>query len=189
MSVEAGWLPDPMEAHQVRYWDGARWTEHVSDGGTTAVDPLPSDAPPPPPPVAAPPPPPPPPAAAAPASTGGGGWKDKLKSAAQQAASQGKQMAEQAKTTMAEQQSKRTEQWANDPNTLWFGSSQGIGGAAMSKATYRITRDRVWIESGLLGTKSESVPLWSVKDLDVRQNLMQRGKDIGDVMLVLEDAS
>ena len=189
MSIDAGWLPDPTGTHQVRYWDGARWTEHVSDGGNTAVDPLPADAPPPPPPVAAPPPPPPPPAASAPAPTGGGGWKDKLKSAAQQAATQGKQVAEQAKSTMAEQQSKRTEQWANDPNTLWFGSSQGLGGAAMAKATYRITRDRVWIESGLLGTKSESVPLWSVKDLDVRQSLMQRGKDIGDVVLVLEDAS
>ena len=196
MSIEAGWLPDPLGAHQVRYWDGSRWTEHVSDGGTTAVDPLPADAPPPPPPVAAPPPPPPPPAPAAPveaaeASSSGnwGGWKSKLKSAAQQAATSGKQMAEQAKNTMAEQQSKRTEQWANDPNTLWFGSSQGIGGAAMAKATYRITRDRVWIESGLLGTKSESVPLWSVKDLDVRQSLMQRGKDIGDVVLVLEDVS
>jgi hypothetical protein len=188
MSIDAGWLPDPTGTHQVRYWDGARWTEQVSDGGNTAVAPFPADAPPPPPPVAAPPPPPPPPAAAAP-PTGGGGWKDKLKSAAQQAASQGKQMAEQAKSTMAEQQSKRTEQWANDPDTLWFGSSQGIGGAAMAKGTYRITRDRVWIESGLLGTKSESVPLWSVKDLDVRQSLMQRGKDIGDVVLVLEDAS
>ena len=180
-----------MGTHQVRYWDGARWTEHVSDGGATAVDPLPADAPPPPPVAAAPPPPPvgaaPPPAAEAPAATGRGGWKDKLKSAAQQAATSGKQMAEQAKTTVADQQSKRTEQWANDPNTVWFGSSQNLGG--VSKATYRITRDRVWIESGLLGTKSESVPLWSVKDLDVRQNLMQRGKDIGDVVLVLEDTS
>jgi len=189
MSIDAGWLPDPTGAHQVRYWDGATWTEHVSDGGTTAVDPLPADAPPPPPPVAAPPPPPPPPAASAPAATGGGGWKDKLKNAAQSAASQGKQMADQAKTQMADQQSKRTERWANDPDTVWFGSSQGLGGAAMSKASYRITRDRVWIESGLLGTKSESVPLWSVKDLDVRQNLMQRGKDVGDVVLILEDAS
>ena len=98
-------------------------------------------------------------------------------------------MAEQAKSTIGEQQAKRQEQWANDPNTVWFGSSQGLGGAAVSKASYRITKDRVWIESGLLGVKSESVPLWSVKDLDVRQNLMQRGKDIGDVVLVLEDAS
>jgi hypothetical protein len=98
-------------------------------------------------------------------------------------------MADQAKTQMADQQSKRTERWANDPDTVWFGSSQGLGGAAMSKASYRITRDRVWIESGMLGTKSESVPLWTVKDLDVRQNLMQRGKDIGDVVLILEDTS
>ena len=187
MSIDAGWLPDPTGTHQVRYWDGAQWTEHVSDGGTTAVDPLPADASPPPPPVAAPPPPPPPPAAEVPATTGRGGWKDKLKNAAQTAATQGKQMAEQAKTTMAEQQSKRTDQWANDPNTVWFGASQNLGG--VSKATYRITRDRVWIESGLLGTKSESVPLWSVKDVDVRQNLMQRGKDVGDVVLMLEDAS
>jgi hypothetical protein len=124
-----------------------------------------------------------------PGSTSGGSWKDKLKSAAQSAANSGKQMAEQAKTTMAEQQSKRAEQWANDPNTLWSGSSQGLGGAAMAKASYRVTKDRVWIESGLLGTKSESVPLWSVKDLDVRQSVLQRGKDIGDVVLVLEDAS
>ena len=177
MSVDAGWLPDPTGGHQVRYWDGAAWSEHVSDGGTTATDPLPAGAPPPP-----------PPAAESPvAPAGKGGWKDKLKSAAQQAATQGKQMAEQAKSTVAEQQSKRTEQWANDPNTVWFGASQNIGG--VSKATYRITRDRVWIESGLLGTKSESVPLWSVKDVDVRQNLVQRGKDVGDVVLVLEDAS
>jgi hypothetical protein len=188
VSVDAGWLPDPSGGHQVRYWDGAAWTEHVSDGGTTATDPLPADAPPPPPPVAAPAPPPPPPAAETPvAPAGKGGWKDKLKSAAQQAATQGKQMAEQAKSTVAEQQSKRTEQWANDPDTVWFGASQSLGG--VSKATYRITKDRVWIESGLLGTKSESVPLWSVKDVDVRQNLVQRGKDVGDVVLVLEDAS
>ena len=190
MSTEAGWLADPVGSHQMRYWDGSRWTEHVSDSGTAAVDALPADAPPPPPPEAvAPPPPPPPPAADAPGAPAKGGWKDKLKNAAQSAATQGKQMAEQAKSTIGEQQAKRQEQWANDPNTVWFGSSQGLGGAAVSKASYRITKDRVWIESGLLGVKSESVPLWSVKDLDVRQNLMQRGKDIGDVVLVLEDAS
>lgn len=57
----------------------------------------------------------------------------------------------------------------------------------MSKARYRITKDRVWIDSGLLGTRSESVPLWAVKDMDVRQAVWQVGKDIGDVALVLED--
>ena len=43
MSTDAGWLPDPIGAHQMRYWDGSRWTEHVSDGGTAAFDPLPAE--------------------------------------------------------------------------------------------------------------------------------------------------
>jgi len=57
----------------------------------------------------------------------------------------------------------------------------------VSKALYRVTRDRVWIDSGLLGVRSEQVPLWAVKDIDVRQSVLQRGKDIGDVVLHLED--
>ena len=44
------WLPDPTSRHQLRWWDGAQWTEHVSDDGETAID-QPGDAelPPPPP--------------------------------------------------------------------------------------------------------------------------------------------
>jgi hypothetical protein len=59
----------------------------------------------------------------------------------------------------------------------------------VSKARYRITKDRVWIESGLLGTRTESVPLWSIKDMDVRIAVWQQGKDVGDVVLNLEDPS
>jgi Protein of unknown function (DUF2510) len=36
-----GWFADPSERHMLRYWDGTRWTEHVSDGGTQAIDPMP----------------------------------------------------------------------------------------------------------------------------------------------------
>ncbi|MHB9002776.1 MAG: DUF2510 domain-containing protein [Coriobacteriia bacterium] len=36
----AGWLPDPTQRHELRYWDGAQWTEHVSGGGVTGTDPL-----------------------------------------------------------------------------------------------------------------------------------------------------
>jgi len=35
-----GWFADPSLSHQLRYWDGARWTESVSDAGTSSVDPV-----------------------------------------------------------------------------------------------------------------------------------------------------
>ena len=191
--ADAGWLPDPLTRHELRYWDGSAWTEHVSDQGATSVAPLLPSEPPPPPPAPATAPPPPPAGSTSAAGGGGGGgrgsWKDKLRSAAVQAADQGKKLGEQAKTAVGEQQDRRLEQLRNDPSTLWFGQSVDAASRAtgMSKATYRITKDRVWIDSGLLGTKSESVPLWAVRDIDIRQNVLQRGKDIGDVVLRLED--
>lgn len=36
----AAWHPDPSGKHELRYWDGSVWTEHVSDAGVTSVDPL-----------------------------------------------------------------------------------------------------------------------------------------------------
>jgi hypothetical protein len=39
----AAWAPDPSTRHQLRYWDGQRWTEHVSDDGATGIDPLEDD--------------------------------------------------------------------------------------------------------------------------------------------------
>lgn len=33
-----GWHPDPFQRHQVRFHDGAQWTEHVADGGFSSLD-------------------------------------------------------------------------------------------------------------------------------------------------------
>lgn len=33
-----GWHPDPYRRYQLRYWDGARWSQHVSTNGVAAVD-------------------------------------------------------------------------------------------------------------------------------------------------------
>jgi len=38
--VPAGWNVDPTTRHQLRYWDGVRWTEFVSDNGAQSSDPL-----------------------------------------------------------------------------------------------------------------------------------------------------
>ena len=107
--AEASWLRDPSGTHELRYWNGSTWTEHVSDHGTAGQDPLTADFPSP---VDAFPPPPPappaagdpafgatsaPPATAAPVPAGKLSWKDRLK----QVADQGKAMAEQGKQKVA----------------------------------------------------------------------------------------
>jgi hypothetical protein len=38
-------MPDPSGRHELRYWDGTQWSEHVSDRGETATDPLQIDYP------------------------------------------------------------------------------------------------------------------------------------------------
>jgi hypothetical protein len=35
-----GWFPDPSGRFDHRWWDGTRWTETVSRGGTQTTDPL-----------------------------------------------------------------------------------------------------------------------------------------------------
>lgn len=36
----SGWYGDPTKRHRYRYWDGSRWANQVSDGGTAGVDPV-----------------------------------------------------------------------------------------------------------------------------------------------------
>lgn len=44
-SPPAGWFPDPLHRHELRYWSGAAWTEHVSDGGRGGIDQLTTPSP------------------------------------------------------------------------------------------------------------------------------------------------
>jgi hypothetical protein len=39
-STPAGWVRDPFDRFQYRYWDGEQWTAHVSTDGKSEVDPL-----------------------------------------------------------------------------------------------------------------------------------------------------
>ncbi|MCU1394743.1 MAG: hypothetical protein JWM34_3171 [Ilumatobacteraceae bacterium] len=39
-TTPANWYPDPAGRHQLRYWDGTNWSDHVSDNGVAGVDPL-----------------------------------------------------------------------------------------------------------------------------------------------------
>jgi hypothetical protein len=38
--VAPGWYSDPVNRHELRFWDGRQWTSQVSDAGSQSVDPL-----------------------------------------------------------------------------------------------------------------------------------------------------
>lgn len=38
--MTADWHPDPTGRHELRYWDGSQWTEHVVDQGVQSTEPL-----------------------------------------------------------------------------------------------------------------------------------------------------
>ena len=42
-TAPAGWKTDPSGRHQIRYWDGSHWTEHVADADNQATVNQPSD--------------------------------------------------------------------------------------------------------------------------------------------------
>jgi len=44
MAQAADWYADPSGRYQYRYWDGYQWTNQVSSGGPSALDPNPLDA-------------------------------------------------------------------------------------------------------------------------------------------------
>jgi hypothetical protein len=39
----AGWYTDPMGRFTYRFWNGSEWTDQVSNGGTSGIDPNPMD--------------------------------------------------------------------------------------------------------------------------------------------------
>jgi hypothetical protein len=41
--ISARWATDPYGRYQVRFWNGKRWTDHVSTNGVTAIDPIETD--------------------------------------------------------------------------------------------------------------------------------------------------
>lgn len=66
---------------------------------------------------------------------------------------------------------------------LWEGERNGLG---LGRCRYRITREYVMWESGVLSTNAEQVPLWAVHGVDAKQSMTQKSRGVGDVILNLE---
>lgn len=70
---------------------------------------------------------------------------------------------------------------------LWAGESKNLTAAASGgkivSNTYKITTEYVYIDSGVLKTTSEQIPMWSVRDVDFKQSMMQKARGVGSISI------
>lgn len=77
-----------------------------------------------------------------------------------------------------------------DNEVLWEGEGKDLTslatGGRVVKSRYRITREFIFIDEGIIGSKEEQIPLWAVRDCDVKQSILQKSRNVGDVVVRVE---
>jgi hypothetical protein len=85
---------------------------------------------------------------------------------------------------------KEKELGVSDSETLWEGESKDLTsvatGGRVVKKRYKITREFIFEDAGLIGSKEEQIPLWAVRDVDVKQSMLQKTRNVGDVSIRVE---
>lgn len=75
--------------------------------------------------------------------------------------------------------------------TLWEGESKSLTAAATKgkvvTARYRITDEYIFIETGVLSSKAEQIPLWAVRDIDLSSSMIQKARGLSSVRIRVED--
>jgi hypothetical protein len=74
--------------------------------------------------------------------------------------------------------------------TVWEGRRLSLPGQAsggrLPAARYRVTSERVYWTAGRLARKTESVPVWAVRDTTVQQSVQQRARRLGTITVSLQ---
>ncbi len=78
----------------------------------------------------------------------------------------------------------------SDSEVLWQGESKDLTsiatGGRVIKKRYKITREFIFEDAGLIGSKEEQIPLWAIRDVDVKQSILQKTRNVGDVSIRVE---
>lgn len=76
---------------------------------------------------------------------------------------------------------------SNGEQVLWEGEKKSLTNAAtagkIARARYRMTSEMLYFDAGLVSTSSEQIPLWAVRDVDVKQTMTQKARKVGDVIV------
>jgi hypothetical protein len=167
-NTPAGWLPDPSAKHELRYWDGAQWTDHVANGGVQSEDVY----------IAAAPPPPPTPNLPT-VST------ERLPepTSPEPTAGLGPPVTGEA---VSSADVRETE------DTLWEGETQNLAAVASKgkvvNARYRLTNHALYTNTGVVGSSEKRVPLGQVTDVSVQQSMLQKRRAVGTLTVRVQPA-
>ena len=71
---------------------------------------------------------------------------------------------------------------------LWSDRKRHLG-LPLSFTKFRLSEDRIFLETGLLNTRSEEVLLYRIRDLSVKISLGQRLCGVGTVCVISSDRS
>jgi|AntAceMinimDraft_13_1070369.scaffolds.fasta_scaffold13608_2 hypothetical protein len=70
---------------------------------------------------------------------------------------------------------------------IWAGESKDLTSAAsggkLVKSSYKVTTEFIYVDSGLLKSSSEQIPLWAVRDVDVKQGMIQKARGLFTVTI------
>ena len=73
---------------------------------------------------------------------------------------------------------------------LWRGVPDAVLSPVAARTTkYALTTQRLTVDTGLLGKRSDSIELFRVKDVAVKKSVLQRGRGVGDVVVYSTDQS
>ena len=86
--------------------------------------------------------------------------------------------------------SKEKELVVIDSEILWEGESKDLTsvatGGRVVKKRYKITREFIFEDAGIIGSREEQIPLWAIRDVDVKQSMLQKTRNVGDLTIRIE---
>lgn len=77
---------------------------------------------------------------------------------------------------------------AEEEREIWTGSPDFVVEGMASRTTkYILTTERIRVETGMIGKRSEQLDLFRVKDVRVTRSMTQRARKVGSIEIVSSD--
>ena len=74
----------------------------------------------------------------------------------------------------------------NTMSILWAGEGKSLtavaSGGKVVSAKYKITEDYVFVTTGLMSSSEEQIPMWAIRDCDIKQTMVQKARGVSNVV-------